>query len=57
MPLRNSNNQVESLWVKTRNQANTRHLMVGVCYRFPDQRQTVDKAFLLQLKGAPKLSS
>ena len=33
------------------------HLVVGVCYRLPDQEEPVDEAFLLQLQEARKLLS
>jgi len=46
--LRNSNEQVESLWVKVRGQANKGNLMADVYYRPPNQVEPVDK-FLLQL--------
>ena len=46
--LRNSHDQVESLWVKTADQSSKGHLAAAVCYRPPDQEEAVDEAFLLQ---------
>ena len=48
--LRNSHDQVESLWVKIKDRSRKGHLVVGVCYRPPDQEEAVDEAFLLQLQ-------
>ncbi|XP_040404947.1 uncharacterized protein LOC121065888 isoform X2 [Cygnus olor] len=48
--LRNSCDQVESLWVKIEDRSSKGHLVVGICYRPPDQGESVDKAFLLQLQ-------
>ena len=45
--LRKSHDQVESLWVKIKDRSSKGHLVVGVCYRPPDQEEDVDKAFLL----------
>ena len=36
LPLRNSHEQVESLWVKIRDQTNKGHLVVRVYYRPPE---------------------
>ncbi|GAB0209348.1 hypothetical protein GRJ2_003400500 [Grus japonensis] len=47
--LKNSDEQVESLWVKIRGQDNKGNLMVGVYYRPSDQGEPVDEAFLLEL--------
>ena len=52
LPVRNSHKQVESLWIKIKEQTNKGHLVVGVCYRPPDQGEPADKAFLLQLQEA-----
>ena len=41
--LRNSHNQVESLWVKIKDRSSKGRLVVGVCYRPPDQGELVDK--------------
>ena len=48
--LRNSHDQVESLWVKIKDRSSKGHLVAGVCYRPPDQGDPVDEAFLLQLQ-------
>jgi len=48
--LRNSHDQVKSLWVKIKDWSSKGHLVVGVCYRPPDQGEPVDEAFLLQLQ-------
>jgi len=50
--LRNSHRQVESLWVKVKEQTNKGHLVVGVYYKLPCQGESVDEAFLLQLQEA-----
>ena len=55
LPLRNSQEGVESLWVKIR-EGSTKD-MVGVYYRPPDQGEPVDKAFLLQLQEVLHLQS
>ena len=55
--LKNSHNQVRSLWVKIEDRSSKGHLVVGVCYRPPDQGEPVDEAFLLQLQEARKLLS
>ena len=55
--LRNSHDQVESLWVKIKDWSSKGHLVVGVCHRPPDQGEPVDEAFLLQLQEARKLLS
>lgn len=49
--------QVESLWVRMRGQANKGNLMVGVYYKPPDQGEDVDKMFLLQLQNASCLQA
>ena len=48
--LRNSHDQIESLWTKTKDWSSKGHLVIGVCYRPPDQWEPVDKAFLLHLQ-------
>ena len=52
LPLRNSQEGVESLWVKIRNRINKGQLVVRVHYRPPDQGESFDEAFLLQLQEA-----
>ena len=48
--LRNSHDQVESLWLKIKDRSSKGHPVAGVCYRPPDQGESVDEAFLLQLQ-------
>ena len=38
------------MWVKFKDQSSKGYLVVGVCYRPPDQEEAVDKVFLLQLQ-------
>ena len=45
--LRNSHNQVESLWVKVKDWSSKGHLVARVCCRPPDQEEAVDEAFLI----------
>lgn len=47
--LRNSEEQVKSLWVRISARTNKGHLVVGAYYRPPDQGGPADKAFFLQL--------
>ena len=47
--LRNSQEQVESPWVRIMDRTNNSQLVIGVYYRLSDQGETVDKAFLLEL--------
>ena len=51
--LRNSYDQVKSLWVKIKDQSIKGHPVVGVCHSPPDQEEVVDEAFLLQLQEVP----
>ena len=50
--LKNSHEQVESLWIKIGDRGNNGNLVVGVYYRLPDQGEPIDEAFLLQLQEA-----
>lgn len=50
LSLRNSHDQVVSLWVRIRDQISKGHLVVRVYCRSPEQRDPVDEAFLLQLQ-------
>ena len=53
LSLKNSHKQVESLWVRIRDQGNNKgNLVVGVCYRPPDPGKSIDDDFLLQLQKA-----
>ena len=38
------------MWAKVKNQSSKGHLVVGVCYRPPDQEEAVDEALMLQLQ-------
>lgn len=42
----------ENLWVRIRDRTNKGQLVIGVDYRQPDQGETVDEDFLLQLREA-----
>ena len=55
--LRNSHDQVESLWVKIRDRSSKGQLVVGVYSRPPDQGEPVDEVFLLQLPEASSLQA
>ena len=48
--LKNSHDQVESLWIKIKDQSSKGLLVGGVCYKPPGQREPADEAFLLQLQ-------
>ncbi|PKU39070.1 nedd4-binding protein 2-like 2 [Limosa lapponica baueri] len=52
MSLKNSQEEVESLWVGIRDRGNKGNLLVGVYYRLPYEGQPIDEAFLLQLQEA-----
>ena len=54
LSLKNSHEQVESLWVRIRDRGNKGNLVVGVYYRAPDQGEPIDEAFLLQLQEASR---
>ncbi|KAK4826957.1 hypothetical protein QYF61_012806 [Mycteria americana] len=54
LSLKNSNVQVESLWVKIRDQANKGNFVVGVYYRPCDQGEEIDEEFFLQLQEASR---
>lgn len=45
LTLRNSQEQVGSLWVKIKDRTNKGHFVVGVYYRPPDQGESVDEVF------------
>jgi len=57
LSLKNSHEQVESLWVRIRDRGNKGNLVVDVCYRPPDQEETTDQAVFLQLQEASCLQS
>ncbi|KAK4824986.1 hypothetical protein QYF61_022512 [Mycteria americana] len=52
LSLKNSHEQVESLWVRIRNRGNKGNLVVGVYYRPPNLGEPIDEAFLLHLQEA-----
>jgi len=52
LSLKNSHEQVESLWIRISDRGNDGNLVVGVYYRPPDQGETSDEAFSLQLQEA-----
>ena len=45
-------NKVESLWVKIRGRADKADILVGVCYRPPNQDEETDELFYEQLTEA-----
>jgi len=47
--LGNFDNKVECLWVKMRGKANKADLLLGVCYRPPNQDEEVDEVFYKRL--------
>jgi len=51
MSLKNSHEQVESLWVRI-DRDNKENLVAGVYSRPPDQGEPTDEAFFLQLQEA-----
>ncbi|KAK4828983.1 hypothetical protein QYF61_001639 [Mycteria americana] len=57
LSLKNSHEQVESLWVRIRDQGNKGNLVVGVYYRTPNQGEPIDEAFFLQLQEASHLQA
>jgi len=57
LSLKNSHEQVESLWIRIRGRGNKGNLVVGVCYRLPDEGEPTDKALLLQLQDASRSQS
>ncbi|XP_051640625.1 uncharacterized protein LOC127469851 [Manacus candei] len=49
-----SNNKVECLWIKIRGKANKADILVGVCYRPPNQDDEDDEFFYKQLADVSK---
>ncbi|GAB0183530.1 hypothetical protein GRJ2_000818300 [Grus japonensis] len=49
LELNDGDNRVECLWVRIRGKANKADIMVGVCYRPPNQDEEADKIFYKQL--------
>ena len=54
MSLKNSQEEVKSLWVGIRDRGDKGNLVVGVYYRPPDQGEPADEAFFLQLQEASR---
>jgi len=50
--LMTGDNKVESLWVKIRGRADKADILVGVCYRLPNQDEETDEVFYEQLAEA-----
>lgn len=50
LSLKNGQEPIESLWVRVREWDKKRILVVGVCYRPPDEAEPFDEAFFLQLQ-------
>ena len=48
------NDKVESLWVRIRGKANKAGILVGVCYRLPNQDVETDEEFYRQLAEVVK---
>ena len=48
-------NKVESLWVKIRGRADKADILVGICYRPPNQDEETDELFYEQLAEAARL--
>jgi len=44
--LNDYDDKVECLWVKMRGKANKADILLGVCYRPPNQDEEVDEVFL-----------
>jgi len=47
LSLKNNHEQVGSLWVRIRDRGNKRNLVVGACYRPPDQGEPTAEVFIL----------
>ena len=50
--LMTGDNKVESLWVKIRGRADKADILVGICYRLPNQDEETDELFYEQLVEA-----
>jgi len=57
LSLKNSHEQVESLWVRIRDRGNKGNLVVGIYSRSPDQGEPTDEAVFLQLQEALRLQA
>ena len=53
--LNDGDDRVECLWVKMRGKANKADILLGVCYRPPNQDEEVDEVFYKQLAEISKL--
>ncbi|KAK4824001.1 hypothetical protein QYF61_009126 [Mycteria americana] len=49
LELNDGDDRVECLWLRTRGKANKADIMVGVCYRSPNQDEGADRIFYKQL--------
>ena len=49
LELDDGNDRVECFWVRIRGKANKADIMVGVCYRRPNQDEEADEIFYKQL--------
>ena len=49
MEINDGDDRVESLWVRIKAKANKTDIIVGVCYRSPNQNEEVDKTLYRQL--------
>ncbi|KAK4815791.1 hypothetical protein QYF61_007231 [Mycteria americana] len=54
LELDDGDDRVECLWVRTRGKANKAHIVVGVCYRPPNQDEETDELFYKQLGEASR---
>ena len=52
--LMTGDNKVESLWVKIRGRADKADILVGICYRPPNQDEETDELFYEQLAEAAR---
>ncbi|KAJ7398468.1 hypothetical protein BTVI_124379 [Pitangus sulphuratus] len=55
LELKDSDDQVECLWVRISGKANKANILVGVCYRPPNQDEEADEIFYKQLPDASRL--
>lgn len=55
MVIKNSCEQVKSLWIQMRHQGNNRNLVASVYCRLPDQGEPSDQSLLLQLQESSHL--
>ena len=55
LELDDGDNRAECLWVRIRGRANKADIMVGCCYRPPNQDEEVDEIFYKQLRKDPQL--